>query len=143
MKAGPARGHRVSPPQPISNSSSSLLVSFLHFPRKSAPRTHSLSHPNPPPQACSKTSVCNSPGLVEGKQPLAAALTSPSLHTPSSLVSGWVVSPGEGDCRLAPWPASHSAPVRPGCKADLGDNRRLAPTLLFPLNRSTHALSQK
>lgn len=86
----------VIAPQASSSPSSSFQESLLHS------LTHSLSHPNPPPQACSKPSVCNSTGLVEGKQPLAAALTSPSLRTPSSLVSGRVVSRGEGDCQLAP-----------------------------------------
>lgn len=49
VKAGPARGHTSQPPQPISNSSSSLFISFPQFPRKSALLTHSRSHtPNPP-----------------------------------------------------------------------------------------------
>lgn len=68
-KPGPA-GRRPSfhQPQPISNSSLSLLISFLQFPRKSAPLTHTHSHnPNPPAQACSKMSVCNSKALVTGK----------------------------------------------------------------------------
>lgn len=82
----------VIAPQASSSPSSSFQESLLHS------LTHSLSHPNPPPQACSKPSVCNSTGLVEGKQPLAAAPTSSSLRTPSSPVSGRVVSRGEGDC---------------------------------------------
>lgn len=121
-------------PQASSSPSSIFQESLLHSP------THSLSHPNPPPQACSKTRVCNSTGPV-GE---AAPSPPPPLHTPSGLVSGRVLSPrGMGTASRLPGPASHSGPIRPGCKSDLGDNRRLAPTLLFPLNPSTHALSQK
>lgn len=70
-------------PQPISNISLSLLISFLQFPRKSAPLTHTHSHnPNPPPRACSKMSVCNSRDPVEGNLPVSswADLSLPSLH---------------------------------------------------------------
>lgn len=92
-------------PQPISNSSLSLLISFLRFPRKSAPLTHTHSHsPNPPPQACSKMSVCNSKGLVKGNQPVSscATLTFPSSH-PTIWYPGGLSLPGwRGQGQRAP-----------------------------------------
>lgn len=83
-------------PQPISSSSLSLLISFLQFPRKSAPLTHTHSHNrNPPPHACSQMSVCPSKDLVKGNPPVSscANLTFPSLR-PTIWCLGGLSLPG-------------------------------------------------
>lgn len=131
IKLGPTRQPTFHQPQPISNSSLSLLISFLQFPRKSAPLTHTHSHnPNPPARACSKMSVCNSRDLVEGNLPVSswADLSLPSLHP-----TVWCLG---GLSLLAPAARQPLTTI----KARMQRQSRRQPTLPFPLNSTNDML---
>lgn len=119
----------------------SLLLSFLQFPRKPAPLTHTHT-PNPSPRACSKMSVCNPQGPVEGNQPVSAGanLPSPSLR-PTIWCLGGLSVPGEEDkASWLPQPAGHSAASKARMQVQSRDHRPFAPTLRFLLNSVSHML---